>query len=879
MSDWSRDLDTALATGDPAMMKAMLARVPKQVLASAVPYVEAMAKNSVEEKNFDEALTYYDQLIETAPDNVEWHASRARVYVKLDRLAEALQDATRITELLPEDALGYRLQGEVHDGLREQAQAIAAYRQVLRLAPDDEPSKERIRFLEEEVRKDALLHQTLDTEAAGQTSKIEVPPPPEVTFDPALLEDPEIPAAFDDRIVAGLKALLRRYSGHQSQKNTLTRLDDPTWLAAWDQAFAAAAGSTVLMCGSELGTFALQALKRGATRVLAVEQFPFDGRISSGVVQKHFLTQWHAQHGASLLSRSEEERRESFDAFAHPIEIVPPDSDELERAHCDVLVFPNLDHSLLGTGIVKAIQQYRARGLGPSARILPARAKVFAMGIEWRYPSTSFQLHPINDFRWSCHPQALELSDESWRAVTEPVRIGEIDFENFAESTWNVQLPVIANGNVDAFVYWFELDLGETHISNAPGKALQCIRPAVQYADSLTVEQGESLPLSVRVSETRLHFRTEPPLSRLRSHGLPSWYIPMLLDKQRNDAYLGALHKALASDPNQAVLDIGSGCGLLSMMAAQAGATSVVACESNSAISRVGSETMRLNGLDSKIAVINKDCRSLKVPDDLPERADLAVFELFDCSLIGEGVLHFLAYAREHLLKEHARFLPMAAKIHAMVVEYRLDRIWEFDVNLLNPYRFSSAFVNVDARALRYRPLTEPVEVFSFDFSKATPAAEQRELKVPVLEDGIAGAMLFWFDLQLDETLWISNAPGVHTQTHWKQGLQFLPEIHVTPNLQLPLIARHDGSSLSFRWQQQELPEDAFSKLPRFDPRSIAAISELEQQTRSLLEHCMHNPDQYAKVAELAKRFAIDPAAHGLDPLIAQRFVATFFGM
>ena len=38
------------------------------------------------------------------------------------------------------------------------------------------------------------------------------------------------------------------------------------------------------------------------------------------------------------------------------------------------------------------------------------------------------------------------------------------------------------------------------------------------------------------------------------------------------------------------------------------------------------------------------------------------------------------------------------------------------------------------------------------------------------------------------------------------------------------------------------------------------------------------NPDEYEKVAEMAKRFAIDPGAHDLDPVIAQRFAAMFLG-
>jgi protein arginine N-methyltransferase 7 len=174
--------------------------------------------------------------------------------------------------------------------------------------------------------------------------------------------------------------------------------------------------------------------------------------------------------------------------------------------------------------------------------------------------------------------------------------------------------------------------------------------------------------------------------------------------------------------------------------------------------------------------------------------------------------------------------------------------------------------------------LTEPVDIFSFDFATATSAPQEKELEIPAIAAGTAGAMMFWFDLQLDDELWISNAPHADTQFHWKQGLQFLPEVQVSDAMKLSLLAKHDGSGLSFRWRQDAVPKESISRLPRFDPRALAATTELQQQTRGLLEHCARHTDEYTKVAELAKRFAIDPAAHDLDPIIAQRFAATFFG-
>ena len=756
-------------------------------------------------------------------------------------------------------------------------ESLSYYTHLTEVMPDDAAIRQRIASLQTELRKQALLRQALNPEAPPESPRIELPPPPQVAFDPALLDDPSMPSSFDSFRVEGLKQHLSRYSGQLSPRNAITRLDDPVWLAAWDGALATTTGLRVVLRGSELGLFALRALHHGASHVLGVEAFALDARIASGMVQKHFLGPWRERHGAAIEGWSEQERRVSFEEFAAGIDIVSGADQALRELDGDCLVFPQIDHTLLGTGIVRAVRHYLAGDRAARARILPAKATVFAMAIEWAYPGAAHALEPINRLRWSLYPQALDLGPEYWSALSEPLRVGEIDFANFSETTWDVALPVTGNGRVDAIMFWFDLDLGNARLCSAPGGELRCIKPAVQYTDAIDVQAGDAVDVRVRVQESRLYFQTLPPAALQRRRALPSWYAPMLGDCQRNNAYRDALTRALATEPSPQVLDIGAGCGLLSMMAAQAGAQRVVGCETDSVILQAGQEIVANSGLGDRIALLNKDCRSLLVPDDLPSRAELAVFELFDCSLIGEGILHFLAYAREHLLTPNARYLPAKARIRAIVIEYRLDHIWDIDANLLNPYRAAPAFINVDAGKLAYRALTEPFDVFAFDFASAGPAPQEAALRPSVTAPGVAGAVLFWFDLGLDDTCWISNDPQGDNALHWKQGLQCLAQARVDCGEQLPLIARHNGSGLQFQWQQDGLPKEAFSKVPRWDPRWLAASGELEQQTRSLLQHCAQNPDEYAKVAQIAMRLAVDPAAHELDPSVAQRFASTFF--
>ncbi len=879
---WSDDLYTALDSGDPGLMKAMLARVPGEVIRKAAPYLKQLAIRSRNDDKFSDALVYYDQLVRAMPEQTDVLFERALIFIELDRLDEALQDADRIIKLEPDSGLGYRLCGNAYHALGDLERALAAYLKALSIEPADRVVEEHIRYLEARIDRGAVPHDKSDGQTAQGGKSIggteEMPQPPKWSFDPLLLSDPSIPDTTDQTVLEAVRKHLKRYSSQRSPGNVITRLEDPVWLNAWDNALSSAQGSSCLFLGSELGVLALAARKHNATNVLSVEPYPLDARISSGIVQKNLLSEWHGIHGTAIHEWSEDERRESFQAFTSGIDIITTENEIPDQHAYDLVVFPRIDHSLLGTGILKTIREYRANMHPGHLRVLPSKASVFAMAIQWLYPFSSFDLRPINRLRWSPYPDPLQLDETFWNALTDPVKVCEIDFDSFEESHWEIAMPVTSDGGVNAIVFWFDLTLGEATITNAPGSDLRCLPPAVQYTDSIDVRAGQTLPIRVEAHETRLFFRTQPPSVQARSGILPNWYVSMLGDRYRNTAYYAAIKSATDSQPASTVLDIGAGVGLLSMVAAKAGAQKVVACEFLPEISNNGKDIIECNRLDDRVTLINKDCRTLNVPNDLPHPADVAVFETFDCSLIGEGVLHYLAHAREHLLAKSAQYIPASGRIRAMVIEYRLDKLLDIDVNLLNPYRASPTFINVDATNLDYRPISDPFDVFLFDFSTAGPEAASKDISIPAITEGIAGAVLFWFDLQLDESTSISNAPTSGKACHWQQGLQFLPEIKAESAANLPLIAMHNGSSLEFRWRQEELDKEMISRLPCFDPHWLALSNELDQQTQQLRQHCSQNLEEYVKVIDIAKRLATDPAAHELDPVIAQRFMSMWMG-
>ena len=91
----------------------------------------------------------------------------------------------------------------------------------------------------------------------------------------------------------------------------------------------------------------------------------------------------------------------------------------------------------------------------------------------------------------------------------------------------------------------------------------------------------------------------------------------MMNDGDRNKAYFDAIK--LAVNKNTFVLDIGTGSGLLSLMASSSGAKKVITCETSLSIANAAKKIIEENGLSKKIKVINKNSNQLLLGKDLPQ--------------------------------------------------------------------------------------------------------------------------------------------------------------------------------------------------------------------------------------------------------------------
>lgn len=158
-----------------------------------------------------------------------------------------------------------------------------------------------------------------------------------------------------------------------------------------------------------------------------------------------------------------------------------------------------------------------------------------------------------------------------------------------------------------------------------------------------------------------------------------SGFADMLHDEERNEKYSKALKEAIETmhlaGRKAKVLDIGTGTGLLSMLAAKHKADSVVSVEAFSPVSHIARKIIQQNGFKDKIKIINKHSTEVTVGEgkDMEEKANILVAEVFDTELIGEGAIKTYNHAHQFLMEKDCLCVPNSAKIWIQIVDCRVS--------------------------------------------------------------------------------------------------------------------------------------------------------------------------------------------------------------
>ncbi|NXP87201.1 ANM7 methyltransferase, partial [Passerina amoena] len=323
-----------------------------------------------------------------------------------------------------------------------------------------------------------------------------------------------------------------------------------------------------------------------------------------------------------------------------------------------------------------------------------------------------------------------------------------------------------------------------------------------------------------------------------------SRYADMLHDKDRNVKYYQGIRAAVSRVKERGekaiVLDIGTGTGLLSMMAASAGADFCYAIEVFKPMANAAVKIVEKNGFSDKIKVINKHSTEVTVgPDgDMQCRANILVTELFDTELIGEGALPTYEHAHKYLVQEGCEAVPHRATVYVQLVESRRMWSWKklFPVHveaedgekiLVPPSEMENCpgLPSVCDIQLNQMPssdfstLSDVVKMFSVDFSKPVQSASTcYRVQLEPVKSGKAQIVLSWWDIDMDPSgmincsmapYWVKPTSALQWRDHWMQCVYFLPrEEPVLQGEKLYLTACRDEYSVWYNLQKARADEE-----------------------------------------------------------------------
>ncbi len=485
---------------------------------------------------------------------------------------------------------------------------------------------------------------------------------------------------------------------------------------------------------------------------------------------------------------------------------------------------------LLGRGVIDAIANVQAAQLCDSRTIFVPAGYIIYAALLYIPPGTctelltpplshvgqdeegrgGYDVSLFNRFRAKTFEPA-QLSFTEITLVSHPVVIANIDISSCAcephrldsllhdrdiEFTVSASLPEagVANG----VCMWVDCvgDAEDKVFSNSPCDGNPRRQAVFMLEHPLAIASASSPPcasFSFRDGRFTFDFRetnVEPVSASASSASttVQRWHFPMLQDVERNRFYRCSIASTIFRGAH--VLDIGTGTGLLAMMAADSGAGYVTTCEKVKPVAECAAEIIAANSKPDlcPINVVPLLSSKLVVGNQLPAPADVIVSEILDCGLLGEGMLPATAHALESLAHQHAVIIPAFASVTAQLLHLPLQYAplsWPLnsvplpsgaaDFSAYDVIR-SPTYEQYRLMHLHHTQMSLPFHVFDFDFRQSVSLLEGRRfvINVPIIQNGSVNCVCFWFCVNAGDQS-IDTHPSNSTTT-WKQ-VHFLNQV------------------------------------------------------------------------------------------------------
>jgi protein arginine N-methyltransferase 1 len=231
-----------------------------------------------------------------------------------------------------------------------------------------------------------------------------------------------------------------------------------------------------------------------------------------------------------------------------------------------------------------------------------------------------------------------------------------------------------------------------------------------------------------------------------------------LSDETRMEAYQAAIRDVVR--PGDVVLDVGTGTGVLGLLACRAGARRVYSVDRGPII-ELARRICAANGLQDRVVFL----KGLSTEIDLPEKVDVVVADQLDCAGFEAGTVTYFADAKTRFLKPNGRMIPRA--IEFCVAAVQCDETWQDIAFWEQPQAglsFSPAYQS--ATNVAYAIPASAVTLLSGDvigqkieFAEEIPEKLDINVRLPVGQAGTFHGLLCWFSARLSEQATLTNSP------------------------------------------------------------------------------------------------------------------------
>jgi protein arginine N-methyltransferase 1 len=274
----------------------------------------------------------------------------------------------------------------------------------------------------------------------------------------------------------------------------------------------------------------------------------------------------------------------------------------------------------------------------------------------------------------------------------------------------------------------------------------------------------------------------------------------MIADARRLAAYRRALRQVVR--PGATVLDLGTGSGVLALIACGFGAHRVIAVEPDDVIELARALALE-NGCVDRITFVHGKASALK----LARRVDVMVSDVRGrLPFHGEGIAAILD-ARRRLLRRGGTLIPTRDTVYGALVRVRsiarlanpwrnnvaglsMDAMWQMLANSAQPARLARADLASAAR-----------RVAVLDFRSLETTSLDARLAWPVPQAVAAQGLALWFDSQLAPGVTFSNAPGRPPLIYGQTVLPWPEPVRLRAGERVRVRLRADSVSGSYVWR------------------------------------------------------------------------------